>query len=661
MKIDFHSESESHTSCFRRFATAVLLILLNTIAAAQTSNTDGTTPAGLKPGAPAGAYSLSGFENVNLYNGNLNFNLPLLQVGGRGGARYTVPLVVEQKWRVETWAESFPGEGPRYVPVGTWWADLKPGYGPGVLEGRRGGYEDYPFEHYCGSQGTGFYNQMLTRLTFTAADSTEFELRDQLTKGEPKYLSSVPCESTGSLRGTIFTTADGTAATFISDTPIYDHKYKPMGANDQFRPYGHLMLRDGTRYRIENGLVMWLRDRNGNLLSFIHDGFGRVTTATDSLKREVSFSYSGANGFAYDLITYKGFGGQTRTIKVWKTNLGNVLRSGYSLQTYAQLFPNMTGASSFSTFNPSRVSAVELPDGRSYQLRYNSYGELARVTLPTGAAFEYDWINANTWLYDGVIYRRVSERRVYANGSTLESKTTYSDPAAGEQVDVRVFDAASSLKVFSSHYFHGNALESMTSQYNTPVSYGNSFAGREYKTESFDIISGSPVLRRRVTQAWQTRTGYAWAGVDPRLVETATTLVDSNQVSKQTFGYDDSVPFNNQNNVKEYAFGAGAAGNLIRETRTTYLTGSNYTGTSVHIRNLPLQVSVYDSPGVERARSTFEYDNYTLDGSDCEHSFHCPLLPRSNISGLDAAFTSGYTTRGNATASTRHLLVNGSV
>src|SRR5688572_32196441 len=65
-----------------------------------------------------------------------------------------------------------------------------------------------------------------------------------------------------------------------------------------------------------------------------------------------------------------------------------------TLFPYTTLFRS-TGASSFSTFNPSRVSAVELPDGRSYQLRYNSYGELARVVLPTGAAFEYDWMNAD--------------------------------------------------------------------------------------------------------------------------------------------------------------------------------------------------------------------------------------------------------------------------
>ena len=76
----------------------ILLALLSFGVSAQTSNTDGATPAGLSPGAPAGSYSLTGFENVNLYNGNLNVSLPLLSVGGRGSAGYTVTLSIEQKW-----------------------------------------------------------------------------------------------------------------------------------------------------------------------------------------------------------------------------------------------------------------------------------------------------------------------------------------------------------------------------------------------------------------------------------------------------------------------------------------------------------------------------------------------------------------------------------
>jgi len=68
-----------------------------------------------------------------------------------------------------------------------------------------------------------------------------------------------------------------------------------------------------------------------------------------------------------------------------------VLRSGFTIQTYQQLFPEMNGSGSES-FNPTAiVSSVELPDGRHYYFKYNSYGEVARVELPTGGAIEYDY------------------------------------------------------------------------------------------------------------------------------------------------------------------------------------------------------------------------------------------------------------------------------
>src|SRR2546423_15518468 len=84
--------------------TATLAAMLCAAAAAQTTsstNTDGRTPSALRPGSPAGSYALSGFESVNPFNGSLNFSLPLLKVGGRGAAGFTLTLPLEKKWRVE--------------------------------------------------------------------------------------------------------------------------------------------------------------------------------------------------------------------------------------------------------------------------------------------------------------------------------------------------------------------------------------------------------------------------------------------------------------------------------------------------------------------------------------------------------------------------------
>src|SRR5205823_4839814 len=85
----------------------------------------------------------------------------------------------------------------------------------------------------------------------------------------------------------------------------------------------------------------------------------------------------------------------------------------------------------------------------------------------------------------------------------------------------------------------------------------------------------------------------------------------------------------------------------------------------IHLRNLPDQISVFDSDGLERARTKFEYDNYIPD----QGYFHDALAPRAGISGLcdgtaqncpnGPNFTDpNYITRGNVTKVTRYLLDN---
>lgn len=202
-------------------AAVILLLFVPAAVYAQSSYpTDGTTPAGLKPGAPAGSYALSGFDNVNLYNGHLDFHLPLLGIGGRGGAGHTMMLPIETKWQVETvkvqmddYWETF------YFPTNDWWMVTGPGYGPGVMHVRYGVF----WTRKCTSDDATRAMNTLTRLTFTAGDGTEYELRDQLTGGA-SY--SVPvCATSGKNRGKVFVTADGTAATFISDADIVDPAY----------------------------------------------------------------------------------------------------------------------------------------------------------------------------------------------------------------------------------------------------------------------------------------------------------------------------------------------------------------------------------------------------------------------------------------------------
>src|SRR5712692_4350978 len=129
---------------FIAFVVALLLLLSTSAASAQNTNpTDGSTPAGLKPGAPSGSYGLSGLDNINLYNGNLNFRLPLLQIGGRGEAQMSMMLALNTKsWRVRKTYDRIT-ESDKFSPTQYWWGVL-PGYGAGVLQGRQMGVELAP-------------------------------------------------------------------------------------------------------------------------------------------------------------------------------------------------------------------------------------------------------------------------------------------------------------------------------------------------------------------------------------------------------------------------------------------------------------------------------------------------------------------------------------
>src|SRR5882672_1891964 len=278
------------TSFLRRIVLgSMLLTLIASSGFAQTtSSTDGSTPSGVAPGSPAGSYALSGFENVNLFNGHLDVHVPQLKIGGRGEAVVTVAVGVNP----EPWI--MRGTGATH----TWWTDLKPGYGPGVLQGRRVGLKFSGPGQSCSQDHLNHYQWTRTTLTFTASDGTEFELRDKNSGGQWLDAGTNYC-STAPSRGAEFVTADGSFASFISDVTIVDRNRCYTNTEQYIYPSGYLILKNGVRYRIVNGLVYWVRDRNGNLLSFTHGlnpgdalTYRKVLTATDSIGRIVTFQYN---------------------------------------------------------------------------------------------------------------------------------------------------------------------------------------------------------------------------------------------------------------------------------------------------------------------------------------------------------------------------------
>ena len=642
--------------CFPKRTFALVTVFLIGMLAFNVngqSATDAQTPPGQAPGAPAGSYPLSGFDNVNLFNGHLNFSLPVLKVGGRGGAGYTITLPIEQRWVAERLDPS------TIIPNFNWWATGSE-FGPGHLRGRQTS-EGCP-DVFSLTEGT-------TRLTFIMPDRTEIDLIDQVYGGQPA-VSHCGQYSTdrfaGTSRGTTFVTRDGTSATFVSDQAIKDILFAMTGPYSIY-PTGYLSLRDGTRYRIVAGKVQWIRDRNGNKVSFSYDAEGfRVTSVTDSINRQVTFDYDVQDPQCgtCNRINFKGAGGLSRKIWVVHKQLRDALAPGQSPKTYGGpngLFPELSGSST-TEHDPGVLATVILPNLERYEFYYNSYGELAKVKLPTGGTIFYDWgagdlAGTPSGYSMGQLYRRVLERRTYTDdGITLASLTSFGryDNVTGPEGSAIVknleIDGSQAVVTQSKHYFFDGPLGYINDAPGWP---SDLLDGREKQTEQFHT-NGSTVLRR-VTHTWTTGGTVAGTPINPRLTQSINTIepATTNLVSKQTFSYD---TYNNQTDIYEYDLQAVSPGPLVRRTHTDYLTtnavnGINYaTSSSIHLRSLIQQQQTFDGNGVQRSLTIYEYDNYATDTN------HAGLVNRTNISGLDSSFTTSYGTRGNPTAVTRYLL-----
>jgi hypothetical protein len=101
----------------------------------------------------------------------------------------------------------------------------------GRLQVRRAGTTDF----YGPSCGDYRYRKTVTRITFTAPDGTEYELRDQFDRRSADCAAAC---SSGYNRQKTFMTADGSSATYISDVDIIDAYSYSEAVKTEFRTSG---------------------------------------------------------------------------------------------------------------------------------------------------------------------------------------------------------------------------------------------------------------------------------------------------------------------------------------------------------------------------------------------------------------------------------------
>src|SRR4051794_29031406 len=77
---------------------SIVIIACTGIQAFAQSSFDKGTPSESKGGTgSASTYAMDKIETVNLANGNLSINIPLVTIGGRGSAAYTLALSYNSK------------------------------------------------------------------------------------------------------------------------------------------------------------------------------------------------------------------------------------------------------------------------------------------------------------------------------------------------------------------------------------------------------------------------------------------------------------------------------------------------------------------------------------------------------------------------------------
>jgi RHS repeat-associated protein len=269
-------------------------------------------------------------------------------------------------------------------------------------------------------------------------------------------------------------------------------------------------------------------------------------------------------------------------------------------------------------------------------------GELTRIDLPTGGFITYTYRlltmqNPSPTVTVTDSRRAVASRTVNQGGTT--ATWNYSPTQSGTSI---VTDPLGNDEV---HLFSG--ISGPT---------GFSFGTYEKEVQSWQGSSasgaGGTLLKRIVNQyaAEGDPTPFTQTAANVRIIQQDTTLENGltrrTQTDYETFsatfqGAAYTATYMNPTAQREYDFGAGTPGPLLRNTTYSYLHTGNQAYINANIVDRVTLTSVANGSGTVLEKMINEYDNYSH-----------PSLPMQASSAVqhDSAFNTSYTLRGNVTA-----------
>lgn len=573
-------------------------------------------------------------ENINLSTGDVNLQLPLLTLPGRNKLDLNLGISYDSKrwvlhymWNPDMGVYDYTWDTQPPPPSlgASWHVNLPVLQTTNVDFGVRGGFSD-----------TGCWSSFVV----TMPDGS-------------KHLFNNRAACWG------YKPSTGTTSYPTFNYPLWDAQDASLMRLDTTNPADVVLyLKNGTRMHffsnlgIQSGFAAkvadTIEDTDGNQIQINSPGSDdgvsvTINSITDTLHRVVNFSYTSGK---LTSITYKDGSGTTQTISF-----------GYRTCSLIPTFSLPAGSLAMNSCET--LASVTLPNTLHYNFLYNNtFGELSQINYPTGGYTRYDYAtltNYQEWAgsFDQVPntaadFREISARYVCRSSTgscATEDTTTYTPTVDGTQANnsyMNVLDASGNVARFQLSMTDGTITtaprELMRWQYTGPN------------------VTPSALLRTTQTDYNQLFSGVAKSDSLP--IRVTTTLNDTNQVTKVEYDYDSYVAtayggpateyYDNVIEQREYAYGTGAPGALVRKTDYTWLktnavNGADYTSTAIHIFDRKATEKVYDGAGNLIAQSQFEYDRY-------DTSANHATLQASGAVQHDSAFGTSYTTRGNVTA-----------
>jgi hypothetical protein len=462
---------------------------------------------------------------------------------------------------------------------------------------------------------------------------------------------------------------------------------------------GTLWLPDGSRYIFAGGAQPTQRiDRNGNTLAYNPatkvwtDTMGRTA---GSVLPDPTLSLTQGNttyvvpGLDGTQLTYTFHWRHLVDPDTGETILTNPdpdpnNRLAYDGSHICSTFPNPPVASpalfgsvsnkpicATGKFNPVVLAEIALPNGQSYRFNYDQYGEIDKVTYPSGG---YERFVYGKILFPMTYYVKPfdSEDRgvfqhIISQDGTAESETVwshgieYTPGTEGPYVTTMTAPDGTVTK----HYIYAHPLPyNGNSNLSVPFGMDDARTGMDYEDR---IYSASGALLRRTLTEWTesgpTAGGYSGATRDPRVTRRTDIAFDTgtnNALAATTsMQYDadlNVIAVNRYDYVSVDSTTAqyGAIGDIptgstpVRAEETTYLVNdtaiSLATRAAYRARNqvaLPTLQVVKNSAGSIVAQSSTSYDETAN-----------PILTYGSVTGWTDPATS---VRGNVTSTAKWL------